>query len=776
MTAHPSALQSRPSILSSAIALALGSLVLTQVAVAQTAVAPTLDPVEIVGTTPLPGTGIDRDLVPANVQSLSGARLREQQELNLAELLRRHVASVNVVETQGNPYQLELNYRGFTASPLLGQPQGLSVFLDGVRVNEAFGDVVNWDLIPRAALSGMTLMPGSNPLFGLNTLGGALVLQTRSGDTDPGSEVELGLGSFGRKELELSHGMSLGASTHLFVALSRFEQDGWRDHSPSEISQLYAKLNGRQGAFDWRLSVTAADNSLVGNGLLPEALADARRSQIYTRPDRTDNQLGAFSLGLGWDLGAGQRLQGQAYLRKLDVKTVNGDLNDAYDPVLVPETGVENRTAGKQTSRGVALQWSHQAPGSLTSMGLSYDSNKTNFRQTEAEGMLDDTRAVIDLEDEKLNAAITGKSRTTSVWAEQITQFTPDLSLSLSARHNRTRVSTFDVGRRLGLPTTLDARDTYSKLNPGLGATVKLGGGTTAYAGYSQGNRAPSPIELGCSDPDNPCVLPNALQADPPLKQVVSRTLEAGLRGKLAAAGGSWRWNAGVFSTQNKDDILFVSNSLAAGYFQNFGKTRRQGAELGVQGRAGAVELGLNYTRLDATYQSGACVVSEPNSTAYDPAAPNTNQLCTNEAEIEVRPGDRLPGIPQHLLKFDLAWRAAEGVRVGANVTAQSGAYVRGNENNRHQPDGVDFFGSGRTAGFAVLNLDARWAIAKGLSLVGKINNVLDRRYDTGGMLGENAFDPGGNLQHPDDWRDEQFVAPAAPRSMSLALRWRFGS
>jgi outer membrane receptor protein involved in Fe transport len=724
----------------------------------------------------MPGTGIDRDRVPSNVQSLSGARLREQQELNLAELLRRHVASVNVVETQGNPYQLELNYRGFTASPLLGQPQGLSVFLDGMRVNEAFGDVVNWDLIPRAALSGMTLMPGSNPLFGLNTLGGALVLQTKSGDTDPGTEVEFGLGSHGRKELELAHGMSLGENTHLFVALSRFEQDGWRDFSPSEISQLYAKVNGRLGRLDWRVSVNAADNSLIGNGLLPESMADVRRAQVYTRPDRTDNSLSAYTLGWGWDLGAGQRLQGQTYSRRLNVKTVNGDINDAFDPPLVPESGVENRTVGRQRSRGAALQWSRQQGEHLTSAGVSIDSSKTRFRQTEAQGVLDDTRAVIDLQDEELNAALTGRSRTTSVWAEQITQLTPELTLSVSARHNRTKVTTVDTGRLQGLTTTLDAQDSYSKLNPGLGATLKLGAGTTAYAGFSQGNRAPSPIELGCSDPANPCVLPNALQADPPLEQVVSRTLEAGLRGKLDAAWGGWRWNAGVFSTENRNDILFISNSLAAGYFKNFGKTRRQGLELGLQGRAAGLDVGLNYMLLNATYRSTACVVAPANSTAYDPGAPNGNTLCIHESEIEVRPGDRLPGVPQHLVKLDVAWRSNAALRLGANLTTQSGSYVRGNENNRHQSDGVDFSGSGRSAGFAVLNLDARWDVAPGLSLVGKINNALDRRYDTGGMLGESAFDASGTLQAPADWRNEQFVAPAAPRSFSVALRWRFGA
>jgi outer membrane receptor protein involved in Fe transport len=347
--------------------------------------------------------------------------------------------------------------------------------------------------------------------------------------------------------------------------------------------------------------------------------------------------------------------------------------------------------------------------------------------------------------------------------------------VSASARYNRTRVSTADIGRVQGLTTTtLDADQTFSRLNPGVGATYKLDAATTLYAGFSQGNRAPSPVELGCSDPANPCVLPNALQSDPPLKQVVSRTLEAGLRAKLA--GADWRWNTGVFSTINRDDILFISNGLASGYFQNFGKTRRQGLEAGLQGRIAGLDLGLQYTWLDATYQSVACVVSAANSTAFDSAAPNGNSACTNDAEIEVKPGDRLPGIPQQLFKFDLGWRASETLRIGANMTAQSGVHLRGNENNQHQADGVTFFGSGRTAGFAVLNLDARWDLAQGLSLVGKVNNVLDRKYSTGGLLGANAFDNSGALQAPADWHNEQFVAPAAPRSMSLALHWRFGA
>ena len=110
--------------------------------------------------------------------------------LDLADFLNRRMNGVYVNDVQGNPFQPDVNYRGYTASPLLGTPQGLSVFMDGVRLNQPFGEVVSWDLIPRLAIASTILMPGSNPLFGLNTLGGAIAIQTKSGRTNPGTTAE----------------------------------------------------------------------------------------------------------------------------------------------------------------------------------------------------------------------------------------------------------------------------------------------------------------------------------------------------------------------------------------------------------------------------------------------------------------------------------------------------------------------------------------------------------------------------------------------------------
>ncbi|MEY8878696.1 MAG: TonB-dependent receptor [Leptothrix sp. (in: b-proteobacteria)] len=723
--------------------------------------APALERVEVIGTAPLPGAGVDRDKLPSNVQAISGARMDEIGAANLPDLMRRSLGSVSVVETQGNPYQMEVNFRGFSASPLLGQPQGLSVFLDGVRVNEGFGDIVNWDLVPRNALSGITLVPGSNPVFGLNTLGGALALTTRSGDTHPGTEIEANLGSFGRKDLEVAHGAKVGEDTYFFIAADLFHDDGWRDASPSDVRQVFAKLNGDDGPLNWALSLHGANNHLIGNGPLPESMLAQRRSQVYTRPDITDNRLFALTLHGGYDLGEGQKVEALGYRRQLDTHTLNGDVNDAG-----AFAAIEHLAAAQQRGSGVALQWNRQVDDSLLTAGVSHDRSHTDFSQRSAEGDFDAQRAVTNVQPAVLDAAIAGRTRTSSVYAASNIGVAPGLTLSAAGRYNQTRVSTADTGAAQGTGTALDGDQTFRAFNPAVGATWALDRALTVYGGLSQGNRAPSPIELGCSDPANPCVLPNALQADPPLKQVISRTLELGLRGRL---DGGWRWNAGAFRTTNRDDILFVSSGGASptGYFSNFGQTRRQGLEAGLNGRSGAFDLGLSYTLLDATYGSGACLVSPANSST------GTGANC-GAGEIEVRSGDRLPGLPRHLLKLDAGWRAAPGVRLGANLQAQSGVFLRGNENQQHQPDGSTYFGRGQTAGFAVLNLNASWRFSAGWSLIGKVNNVFDRPYASGGLLGTNAFDSAGVLLPPNTGRNEPFLAAGAPRAYGVALQWKF--
>ncbi len=752
-----------PILTRSLLSLALASTF--SAATAQTSV--TLPTVEVVGTTPLSGLGVAREQVPANVQTTRARELREKEAQNLPEFMARQLPSVNVNEIQGNPYQADLNYRGFTASPLLGAAQGLSVYLDGVRANEAFGDTVNWDLIPKSAVASMDLMPGSNPLFGLNTLGGALSLRTKNGFDDAGGEVEISAGSFGRRNLEVSYGGSRG-TLGWFVAADWFDEDGWRDHSPSEVKQFFGKLSHRGERLEADLSLTHGRSDLIGNGVLPQSMLRERRDQIFTFPDNTRNDMTQLALSGKWWLGDASNLSGSLYHRQTRTRTLNGDVNDEYEEnfPLVAETGVHNRTRTVQKGSGASLQWNLVDERHTLAVGASHDQARVGFRQTAEAGMIDAGRGVSDLEDAELENKLRGTTRTSSVFITDTYALTPVLHLSAAARYNLSRVTTKD--QLNPFPPNLDGDHSYRKLNPALGLTWQALPSLNVYLGANQGTRVPTPIELGCADPANPCSLPNAMAADPFLKQVVSRTLEAGVRGKMT---GDVRWNASVFRTLNKDDILFVGTSTSAGYFDNFGETLRQGIELAASGRYRRFDWSTSYSYLHATFRSGACVLAENNSSA------GSSALCASD-EIRVKSGDRIPGLPAHSLKFGLSWKALDWLRVGGDLQAFSSQYVRGNENNRHRAGsfgGEDYEGPGKIPGYAIVNLNADADLGAGWQLFAKLTNLFDKHYATGGILAANPFTNGAFQADPADWRSETFVAPGAPRAGWLGVRYRFG-
>jgi iron complex outermembrane recepter protein len=726
-----------------------------------------LAPVQIIGTTPVPGIGLPKDEIPANLQTLDAAALKSSGDPSVAETMQRRLPSVSINETQGNPWQPDLNYRGFSASPLLGTPQGLSVFLDGVRMNEGFGDVVNWDIIPHGAIADMSLVPGSNPLFGLNTLGGAIALQTKRGDTHPGGEIEASYGSFNRKTVGMEYGGQAG-NLHWYANAEGAKEDGWRDFSPSTVGQMFTKLGWTDAHTDLTLSVGYAHTDLTGNALVPESQYHRDEESVFTHPDTTGNRatLVAFN-GSHW-LNDTDQISANAYLRRTRTRTLNGDLNDDYadefttDPASA-QTGVVHRTATDQNAAGVALQWSATRGIHQLAVGSAYDHSHARFEQTSQAGEFTANRGVDGEGDQETDNSLVGRTRTTSVYFTDTVELDPALHLTAAARYNHTRVTNED---RLN-PTApnLDGDFTYKKLNPALGLTWAVDPALTFYAGFNQGNRAPTPIELGCADPDNPCTLPNALAADPFLKQVVSRSFELGARGRLS---GHMAWNATLFRTTNHDDILFVGTSTSAGYFTNFGQTRREGVELGLSGTTGSVDWQINYSYLKATYQSSACLLAASNSSA------GSSPACGAD-EIRVTPGDRLPGLPEHALKLLLTWRPTDKLRVGADLAAYSDQIVRGNENGRQQADD-DHGGSGTLGGYGVVNLDADYQLGGGWTAFGRVANLFDHRYASAGALAENPFNTAGQFQsNPDDWRNEQFIAPGAPRAGWVGVRYRWG-
>ncbi len=794
--------------------------------------------IDVVDTTPLPGVDLTVDQIAAPVQSITQLDLARSGALDLSDMLNRRLNGVHMNEIQGNPFQSDLNYRGYTASPLLGTPQGVSIYMDGVRLNQPFGDTVNWDLIPRIAISETILMPGSNPLFGLNTLGGAVAIQTKDGQSNPGTSFQAVYGSNRRRSAELEHG---GAFKELnwFLAANLFFERGWRDASGSNVRQLFSKLGWRHGRTNLGLSVSYANNSLTGNALQEQRFLERDYGSVYTKPDITNNRSPFVNLTARHSPSARLTFSGNVYYRNIDSSTFNGDINEGsldqsvYQPSAADRTaltaagytgfplagataantpfpfwrciaqgllrdepgekcnGLLNRSYIDQSNYGGSSQFtlfgSLGAKRNQFTGGAAFDRSVVDFRQTTQLGYLNPDRSITGINayadgvtggnvdgipfDSRVNLG--GRIHTWSLFATDTLSLSKALNLTVSGRYNRTSLNNTDRIRPGGGKGSLDGREVLGRFNPAVGITYGPSESFNVYLGYSEGSRGPTSIELGCADPEQPCKLPNSVAGDPPLDQVVARTLEAGARGKL---GSGFHWNTGVFRGENTNDILFVTSSRTGfGYFKNFGKTRRQGFEVATHRAVRRVTLGGGYTFLEATYRTAEVVNGTGNSS-------NNASAKGLDGSIKIAPGDNIPLIPQQMLKGFVDWNITSKLTADFGMIAMSGSNARGNENNKHSPDGTYYLGPGRTPHYAVVNLGGRYQINGRVLLLGQINNLFDRRYYSAAQLGPTGFAASGNFvarplpavggEYPIP--QATFYAPGAPRLFWVGLRFQF--
>jgi len=753
---YPETFRIRPLV--AFVALALGA-----PAMALAADVVQLDTIEVIATTPLHSSGVSINQVPSNVQVVKGSALQEQQSLGLADYLSNNLLGVNVNETQNNPFQPDVNFHGFAASPLLGTPQGLSVYQDGVRVNEPFGDTVNWDLIPKNAIAGINLMPGSNPLFGLNTLGGALSIQTKSGDLFPGGAVQISGGSWGRRAAEAEFGGSASNGANYYVAANLFKEDGWRENSNTDVRQLFGKFGWKGEKTDFSISFAGADNDMFGNGYVPESLLKSvGQSSVYTQPDETKNKLGFVTGQFNHYFTDNLSLSSVAYYRHTRVKTYNADLSDyAAD---APAQGVINQTSTRQNGYGITGQLSWTTEKNLLIGGAGYDRATIDFSQSSQLFNLFDAARGMDVAAGFADPSpvpvvnLRGTTHTWSVFATDTYNLTPKLALTASGRYNRTSVDNTDNLNPSTDPNYLGGSQTFQRFNPAVGLTYSPVSSLNFFGGYNEGSRAPSSIEIGCSNPDPAasCNLPNSMAGDPPiLKQVVAKTWEGGVRGNI---GNSTKWSLAAYTSENSNDIQFIANHTSgAGYFTNVGQTRRLGLDFGLNGKIGNFNWMAGYSFVRATYESDFDVVA------------SANALADATGIIHVSPGDRIPGIPEHQLKLRGEYSVIPNWVVGANVLAFSSQYAHGNENNADP--------LGKINGYAVLNLDTRYSFGKsGWQLFAKATNVFDQNYYTGGLLGTNMFTGAGNtFDTTGTGATDRFLAPGAPRAGWVGLRYEFG-
>jgi iron complex outermembrane recepter protein len=282
--------------------------------------------VNVVATSPLKGPGIDPDKLPVTVQSLSSSDFARLNSLSVTDTLMQRIPGVSTSDPQGNDFTQDVRFRGFAASPLQGTPQGIAVYQNGVRLNEAFGDTVNWDLIPTIAI-GRADTWTSNPVFGLNALGGAVNLQMKTGFDFAGGEAMIQGGSAGRVAGSIQYGWSRD-NFGVYLAADGLSEDGWRDHSPSRVSRFFGDLGWRNADSELHLSATVASNHFGVVGPTPVELLAVDRSSVFTWPQTTDNDMQMLALNGAKTLSDAWSLQGNMYGRHFKQAHVDGNAGD----------------------------------------------------------------------------------------------------------------------------------------------------------------------------------------------------------------------------------------------------------------------------------------------------------------------------------------------------------------------------------------------------------------------------------------------------------------
>ncbi|HTY65209.1 MAG TPA: TonB-dependent receptor [Alphaproteobacteria bacterium] len=745
----------------------------------------TLPTVEVIGTSPVPGTGIDRDKVPSNVQTLSAPDVAKQGPAGLGTSLDQRLGSVNINTNQDNPYQPDLQYRGFEASPILGTPIGVAVYQNGIRLNEPFGDNVSFDLIPDFAVNRTSIIP-SNPVYGLNALGGALVLDMKNGFNFQGSEASLSGGSFGRRQLTLQNGADLGGNVATYVGGNYYQDDGFRLRSPSLVRQLYSDIGAERDRTSVHLSFTAANNYLIGVGPTPVQLVDVQRNAVFTAPQQFHDTVLMPALTANYAATDTLSFQSNVYVRSAGRKVLNGNTSDAQacddatllclgnsSTALIDTSG--NQIASSLLNGGTAgendnsLITSFGAGGSLQGtetaqllghtnnfvMGASIDHGEVNFSSTSELGVIDPTTLVvqglgifINQPDGSLGPInVKTFNDYYGFYMSDTLDVTDRLSLTAGGRYN---IAQIDLHDQLG--GAINGNNRFSRFNPAGGLAYKILPNLTAYAGYAEANRAPTAGEIACSDPARPCSLDNFLTSDPPgLKQVVARTYEVGLRGRFGAgANGRMDWNAGLFRTDLSDDILNVPSSIInSGFFQNVGDTRRQGIEAGLGYRDDKWRMNVSYSYIDATFESPISL-SSPNNPAADA-----------NGNIQVQPGNRLPGIPKNRLKLDTDYAVTDRWSIGGNLIFETSQFFFGDSSNQNAP----------LAGFFLVNLRSSYQVTDNVEAFVLVENLFDRKYSTFGIYGDVTKTPLPGVDNPSDPR---FISVGPPLAAFGGVRIRF--
>ena len=741
-------------------------------------------PVNIIGASPLLGSGVDPDTVPAGTTVLRSNDLTRGGTAtpNAVRSLNEQVGGVNLDSASGNPFQPSLFYHGFAASGLQGTPQGLAVYVNGVRFNQAFGDTVNFDLLPDLAIDQINL-EGSNPVFGLNALGGALNVQLKNGFTYQGAEIDLSGGSFDTYGANFQYGRQSG-NTATYVAASGLHQGGWRDLQSSDLENFYGDVGWRGNKGEVHFNVLVANSVLNGPGSSPVELLEVDPSALFTAPNRISSRFTQVGLAGNLSVTDTVSLQAVGYYNNFLQRVTNG--NTANDLPCNDGSGLLCTNAGPSTTTGGGT-----IPAFLGANPFAYaelDNQTTNTNGYGASVQATDTQTVFGFANHLVAGFSFDGSQTEFTGTSLIGGITPDsrefigpgVTIDEPGSNAPVRVGisdayygafvadTFNVNDRLALTASgrfnaaqinlddqnggdLSGNHSYQRFNPAGGATFKVTPWLTAYAGYAEANRAPTPAELSCAGPTESCSLANFFVGDPDLKQVVAHTVEVGVRGRLPIGDDDrLSYDVGFYRSNLDDDILFVNSvTLNRAFFTNVGQTRREGVDASIRYRAARWSAYVAYTYTNASFQSGFV------------EAAGSNPAGDANGNITINPGNRLPGVPAHQGKLGLTYRITDQWAISAVAIAQSGTYLFGDEANL----------TAQSPAFVTLNLGTSYQLTPHIQLFASVENATDEKYYTFG-----TFSPTSSvfLSQAPNATNPRAYSPAAPVGGFGGLRITF--
>ena len=744
----------------------------------------TLDPIVVVGITPVPGFKVDKDKIPGNIQTLRSGDLTRNGPAGALGALDQQVSSVNLSDTLADPFQPEVLFRGFEASPVLGTPQGMAVYQNGVRINEAFGDTVNWDLIPDIAIDRIDVLSATS-VFGLNALGGAATVTMKNGFTHRGFDLTLSGGSFNQRQAQAEYGVNDG-TWGVYAAVNGVREGGWRHFAEDRIKQYYLDVGLHTDTLMSDLSYSRANNRLFGQGAAPVQSLAVSAENVFTNPQNNINNVDLVTLNTAYDFTPTLALSNVVYFRNYRQTVSNGNnTNDAAcDPAVAPgllcDGGyVLTDTAGRNIpdlthggatiigqnnyedihsqTWGGSLQFSSTGRiaghGNSFAVGATVDTSTTGFFSGTELGVQDAALTILPSpyfvatpEGVASTATPVNLSADNKYYGAYVTDtfdVTDPLSVTLTGRYNIAKV---DLGDRNG--NALNGHNRFTHVDPSAGLTYKVIPGLTVYGSYAVNNRAPTASELECADPAAPCLLPSSLASDPPLQQVISKTAEVGARGTVAHAGrGKFGYDLSVYRTNSENDIYGIATSLASGYFQNVGSTRREGGDLNLSYQTGKVSAYLQYSYLKATFRSAF----------LEPSPANPFQDANGNLQVKV--GDTLPLIPKSRVKIGADVEVVSHWSVGGTWSYIGPSFYRGDEANLFP----------ELPGYTVASLRTSYQLTGHVLLFANVQNLFDRHYSTYGILGDptGVAAPGvpadGALGDPNV--DPRFLTPAMPRA-----------